>query len=45
VLLGLSPAASAALFLPVFAAGLYLLVRIDRSLAAGAPGPLPTAST
>lgn len=31
VLLGLSPATATALFLPIFAAGLYALVRLDRT--------------
>ncbi len=44
VLLGLSPAAAAALYMPTFAAGLYLLVRIDRSPTAHAPVPLPRAA-
>lgn len=44
VLLGLSPAASAALYMPTFAAGLYLLKRIDRSLPDHAPVPLPHAT-
>lgn len=40
VLLGLSPIAATLLFLATFALGLYLLVRIDRSIPSHAPVPL-----
>ncbi len=39
--LGLSPTMATLLFLPIFALGLFLLVRIDRSLPRHASVPLP----